>query len=94
MNERTAKRTRAATCIGCGLPLLGFQTKRFKDQYGDVYHSRSCYDHYEQEREALAIFDTLPESEQLHLLQSKRDREAREGEAELNAFVSQRGGWN
>jgi hypothetical protein len=48
----------------------------------------------EQERAALAIFDTLPESEQLRLLQSKRDREAREGEAELNAFVSQRGGWN
>lgn len=44
MNEKTAKRARAASCIGCGLPLLGFDTTPFTDQYGDVYHSQACHE--------------------------------------------------
>lgn len=52
MNEKTAKRARAASCIGCGLPLLGFDTTPFTDQYGDVYHSQACHErNLEAERE-------------------------------------------
>ena len=49
MNEATAKRTRAKTCIGCGLPLFGFTIAPYTDRYGDVYHSRACYERSERE---------------------------------------------
>ncbi len=57
MNEQTAKRTRAQCCIGCGLPLLGFQTEPYTDPYGDTYHSMACYERCEQEMKELAALD-------------------------------------
>lgn len=47
--RRAPARPVAPCCIGCGLPLLGFDTVPFTDRYGDVYHARTCADRCERE---------------------------------------------